>query len=135
MASLLKDLETHLLQTPLSELVGTRVFGTQVPDRQELPYVAIEKTDTEYERYSTGKLEKATVRISAYGTTSEQAEDVGRAVLDRMETLFTSTNPRHSIDARPMDDATTAEPDRGKDGIFRYVVPQVFRTVVSVPRS
>lgn len=136
MASLLKDLEVHLLgDEPITALVAQRAYGTQIPDQQTLPYIKIEKTETEYQRYSTGKFEKATVVISSYGATAEQAEAVGQAVLTRMETLFASTAPRQSIDARPEDNATTAETERGKDGIFRYVVPLTFTTTVSIPRS
>jgi hypothetical protein len=136
MPSLLKDLETHLVLDGLVRgLVGQRVFGTQIPDRLTLPYVRIEKTATEYERISTGKFEKATVVISSYGQTSEQAEAVGRAVLSRMEgSLFASTSPRQTVDCRPEDDATTAEAERGKEGIFRYAVPLTFQTNVFVPR-
>lgn len=137
MASLLKDIETHLLlAAAVRGLVGRRVFGTQIPDRQPLPYVLVQKTATEYQRFSTGKFEKAEVKITAYGETSEQAETVGRAVLSRMEApLFASVPPRQTIDCRPQDDATTAETERGKDGIFRYAVPLVFKTTVFVPKT
>lgn len=146
MASLLKDIETHLLaDATITGLVGQRAYGTQIPDRQALPYVRIEKASTEYERFSTGKFEKAEVVISSYGETSEQAETLGRAVLARMEDpLFASTSivdlfnstttTRETVDCRPQDDATTAETERGKDGIFRYVVPLTFKTTVYVSK-
>ncbi|MEO2090706.1 MAG: DUF3168 domain-containing protein [Gemmataceae bacterium] len=137
MASLIKDLETHLLlAAPVRGLVGRRVYGTQIPDRQPLPYVRVEKASVEFERFSTGKFEKAEVVITAYGETSEQAEALGRAVLARLEApLFVSQPPRQTIDCRPQDDATTAESERGKDGLFRYAVPLTVRTTVYVPRS
>lgn len=137
MASLLKDLEAHLLlHAPLRGLVGQRVFATQIPDGLVLPYVRVEKTGTDYERFSTGKFEKAEVTITAYGETSEQAEAVGRAVLARMQApLFLSTPPRQTVDCRSQDDATQAEAERGKEGIFRYAVPLAFKTTVHVPKS
>lgn len=96
-------------------------------------YLAINTLATQF---STGKFEKAEVVITAYGETSEQAEAVGRAVLARLEDpLFVSQPPRQTIDCRPQDDATTAESERGKDGLFRYAVPLTVRTTVYVPRS
>jgi hypothetical protein len=112
------------------------VYGTQIPDRQALPYVLIQKPATEFERFSTGKFEKSEITITAYGSTSEEAETVGRAVLARLEApLFASESPRQTVDCRPMDDATTAEAERGKEGIFRYAVPLAFKTTVYVPKS
>lgn len=133
--SLLKDLELHLLGAPLVvNLVKTRVFGTQVPDQQELPYVRIERTETEFQRFSTGKLVKSAITLTCYAATSETAEQLGKFVAKRMGITFTSAPPAKTIDVRPEDSSTEVEPERGEAGIFRYFVPLLYTVTTQEPR-
>lgn len=133
--SLLGDLEKHLLRDMLIKAaVGTRVFGVQVPDNQELPYVLIERPEQETKRTSGDSIVSSTIVITSFDATAEATERLAELIDKRMQVMMVSTPPARTIDAKPEDDAIEVEPERGNGGIFRYAAPLTYRVVRQVPR-
>lgn len=134
--SVLGDIENWLVaDAAITAVAGQRVFGSQIPDRQPLPYVRILKNGTETQRTSKASIVTADIEIESYAATAQGAEELAGLIDTRMQTLFTSTSPVSTIDVRPEDDATEAEEDRGKDGILRYKAALTYAVVLQVPRS
>lgn len=133
--SLLKDIQTHLLADAAIAAVTTRAFGTQVPDQQALPYLRLERTEQETRRTSKDSIVSSTVVVTSYAATAAGAESLAALVDARMQTMFASTSPASTLDVKPEDDAIEAEPERGKEGVFRYAAPVTYTVLRQVPRA
>lgn len=140
MITLLRDIEQHLrLFPPIYALVReekvVKIFSSQIPDKQSLPYILLERTEERTKRTSGDSIVVSTITITSFADTVNGAETLALFVDTRMQKTLLSTPPAKTLDQKPDDNSVRAEPDRGEGGTFRYRAPIVYKVWRQVPRE
>lgn len=103
-----------------------RIYGNDLPDVLEFPYVLLERTGESSVRNSKNRVVRTSYTITIYGEAAELVEDLAAKIVRRFRTRSGSW-----VDARPGSLSTESETTRTTASSKIYSVPLVYEFVHS----
>lgn len=136
--SLRDDIRTYLLtQTPITNLVGQRVFSSNIPQREDYPAISIVRITGGHAHMLSGGagFAEPTVQVDAWADTSTVCESIAEALRGELQGFrgtMGSTTVRAVVLQNEID--LSEEPSDGSDAwVYRITQDYYINYEISIP--